>query len=324
MALRRVGAQSPPWVTFLNFLGVSVATVALFELVAALGHRVPGKVGRTLELLLFLVPVVLPFLPSALIPFFLLVFGMLVACNVRGFQAAARGDRESGTVARAFVILTACLGADVLKELKLLPVPAGLPILGFTVLFLASARSLNDRFDSEERASRTDPLTGIKNRRGFLEACDEALRRHRRSGQPVSIILADLDCFKRVNDALGHAAGDGVLKQIAKQLVGSLREQDTVGRWGGEEFVVLLPDTDLAGAFQVAEKLRQTVANLGMPAGAGSLTLSLGVAQYRPGTDIEETIARADRALYRAKEEGRNRSLVDDSLARPVLDLTDS
>ncbi|MGC8763749.1 MAG: GGDEF domain-containing protein [Acidobacteriota bacterium] len=111
--------------------------------------------------------------------------------------------------------------------------------------------------------------------------------------------------------SLGHGAGDEVLQRVAREFVSSLREQDTVGRWGGEEFVFLLPDTDLAGALKVAENLRRRVADLAIGAGEEPLTLSLGVAEYRPGSDIEEAISRADGALYRAKEEGRNRALAD-------------
>jgi len=183
-------------------------------------------------------PVALPFLQVALVPYLLAVFGMLAASTTPGFQAAYRGDPESGTVARGFLIPMACLGADILKELKALPVPAGLPILGFTVLFLAAARTLHDRFDRGEQASRTDPLTGLGNRRGFLEACDECRKSQRRSGKPISVILAHRDHLKQVNDALGYAAGENVLEQIARALVGHLREQHTVGRWGGEELVL--------------------------------------------------------------------------------------
>jgi diguanylate cyclase (GGDEF)-like protein len=323
MVLRRLGPQTPAALVFLNFLGVSVATVALFELVAVLGDRPVGRTARGAEVLLLLLPVVLPFLTSLQVFYLLMVFGFLAVSTVLAFQAARRGDRESGTVASGFLVLVACLGADVLKELGLLPVPAGLPILGFIVLFLASARSLNDRFGREEDASRTDSLTGLKNRRGFLEACDQALRRSRRSGLPLSVILADLDHFKRVNDAQGHRAGDDVLRKVAREFVSSLREQDTVGRWGGEEFVFLLPDTGLAGALRVAENLRRRVAGLAIAAGRDLLTVSMGVAEYRPGTDIEETVAQADRALYRAKEAGRNRSVADGSFTTEALKGTE-
>ncbi len=313
LVLRRLGPPAPSFLVSLNFLGVSVATATLFELVAVLGRRSNGRASRAVEGLLLLLPAALPFFPSLEPPYFLLVFGVLLASTVTAFQAAFRGDRESGMVAKGFVVLMACLAADVLKELRLLPVPGGLPILGFIVLFLASARSLNDRFGREEEASRTDSLTGLKNRRGFLEACDGALQRSRRSGKPLSVVLADLDHFKEVNDVLGHGAGDEVLQKVAREFRSSVREQDTVGRWGGEEFVFLLPDTELAGALRVAENLRRRVADLAIEAGRGRLTVSLGAAQYRPGTDVEESISRADRALYRAKEGGRNRSEADES-----------
>jgi diguanylate cyclase (GGDEF)-like protein len=237
---------------------------------------------------------------------------LLIWAMAKAFLAARVGNRDSGIVARGFMVLVACLVADILKDFHLVTLPSGLPLVGFIVLFLASARSLNDRFGREEEASRTDALTGLPNRRGFLEAGDGTLVRSRRSGRPVSIVLSDLDHFKRVNDSLGHAAGDATLKAVAVAIRGVLRAQDVAARWGGEEFILLLPDTGKEGAVRVAESVREAVSAIAVEHEGGriEITLSLGVAEHRPERNFEETIAQADAALYQAKQEGRNRVVV--------------
>ena len=310
MAIRRLEPPPVPWMDVLNTLGVGAATVFLFELVSFLGHRPTTRVARFLQAaILLLAPVVTLFLPSLVGAIYAGCFSLLIWAMAKAFLAARQGVRDSGMVAKGFIVLTACLMADLLKELGVVPLPSGLPILGFIVLFLASARSLNDRFGREEEASRTDSLTGLWNRRGFLEASDGALVRSRRSGKPVSIALGDLDHFKEVNDRYGHAAGDEVLKTVAAAIRASLRGQDMAARWGGEEFILLLPDTPKEGALHVAESIRRAIASLPMEydGHAIGITASLGVAEHWTGRNLEETIAHADAALYRAKEEGRNR-----------------
>jgi len=159
-------------------------------------------------------------------------------------------------------------------------------------------------------ASRRDALTGLYNRR----ALDEALQRHwqARSRRPFAVLLLDIDHFKRINDTLGHAAGDQVLSQVARGLQRQLRPGDTVGRIGGEEFLLLLADVDEAhAALQFAETLRESIEALAVQAGGQTLAVSasIGVALTTPDdVDTDGLIARADRALYRAKAAGRNRS----------------
>jgi diguanylate cyclase (GGDEF)-like protein len=310
MAGRRFADLSGTWLGALNTLGVAAATVFLFELVSSL-HRDPaGKAARPVQaLVLLMAPISAFFLPPLFLAVLVGCFGLIVWAMVRAIGAARDGDRESGIVARGFVVLTLCLVADLLQEMRIVSLPSGLPALGFIVLFLASARSLNDRFGREEEASRTDSLTGLRNRRGFLEACDGAIVRSRRTKEPLCVVLADIDHFKNVNDAFGHAAGDDILRGLAALLRGSVRGQDVISRWGGEEFLFLLPDTARDGALKVAEILRERASQCvhdhrGTPI---PVTLSFGVAEHERGRDIEETIARADAALYRAKEEGRNR-----------------
>jgi len=235
--------------------------------------------------------------------------GILLGASVTRAIRAARLDRDSRVVARAFLVLAACLLADLVKELLVLPIPDNLPLAGFTILFLAAAHSLNDRFEREHDASRHDALTGLRNRRSFLEAWEEALQRSRRSGKPMSLVLGDLDHFKRINDTHGHACGDAVLRAVAQAIRSSVRAQDVVSRWGGEEFMLLLPDTDLAGARHVAESTRLATSALRVEHAGSSfeVTLSLGVCEHRPERSMEETIAEADAALYQAKQEGRDR-----------------
>ena len=310
MVSRRLELQAPPWIGALNGIGVAVATVCLFELVCSLGHKPAGRVARILQTFVLILAPIPGLLLPRLMPVLLLGCFVLIGwAMARAIRAAREGGRDPRRVAKGFLVLTACLILDLMKEFRIAPIPSGLPFVGFMVLFLASTRSLINRFGREEEASRTDSLTGLLNRRGFLETTDGALARSRRSGKPVSIVLSDLDHFKRVNDSFGHAAGDAVLKAVADAIRSSLRSQDVAARWGGEEFILLLPDTGKEGAMHVAESTRAAVSELVINHDGSRIqvTLSLGVAEHLADRSIEETVAQADAALYKAKEEGRNR-----------------
>jgi two-component system chemotaxis family response regulator WspR len=165
-----------------------------------------------------------------------------------------------------------------------------------------------------ERLSSLDGLTGIANRRRFDEALDQEWRRGRREGHALSVILIDVDFFKRFNDRYGHLGGDDCLRQVAAALAEVVhRPGDLVARYGGEEFVVLLPHTDAAGAATVAEALRAGVEGLAIPHAlsdaAEVVTISLGSATMQPDGEsgAEVVVAAADLALYAAKNAGRNR-----------------
>ena len=159
-----------------------------------------------------------------------------------------------------------------------------------------------------ERVAYEDALTGLANRRYFLAEAERAAARASRHGHALSLVLFDLDHFKRINDTHGHQAGDEVLCRVAERTRHNLRTEDTPARWGGEEFVALLPFTALAPAMLVADRLRAAIAAEPLPTSTGPLavTCSCGVAERRRGEPITELVARADAALYKAKEAGRN------------------
>ncbi|QQP88898.1 diguanylate cyclase [Skermanella sp. TT6] len=184
-------------------------------------------------------------------------------------------------------------------------------------LFTAVVRDTTDRRRAEEellRLATTDALTGAANRRHFLERAELELARLRRYGGPVSLVMLDVDHFKRVNDLHGHAAGDAALILLVKSCRCMLRDTDLVGRLGGEEFALLLVDATDQDALRIAERVRRNLADLEVAADDGTgfgITVSMGVAGCRSGdTSIEQPLGRADRALYHAKATGRDRTVV--------------
>lgn len=156
-----------------------------------------------------------------------------------------------------------------------------------------------------------DALTGIYNRGALLEILDKELVRHGRDAKPVSLIFADLDHFKRINDEHGHLAGDAVLREVCRRTGAVLRPYDSLGRYGGEELLIVLPACARDGALEVAERVRSAVAGLPVDTGFGTIScsLSIGVAVAAEGVTIpsQKLIHLADEALYRAKQGGRNR-----------------
>lgn len=159
------------------------------------------------------------------------------------------------------------------------------------------------------RLATTDALTGLPNRRQLLAALDVEKHRAERSGRPLALALLDVDRFKSVNDTHGHAAGDEVLRAVAEELRKVTRAGDVLGRYGGEEFAILMPETSTAQAQRACERLREAVAgrNIHYPDGSiGRMTISTGVALLGSGEPSEQLISRADTALYTAKSDGRN------------------
>lgn len=172
---------------------------------------------------------------------------------------------------------------------------------------------LLDRNRRMRRLAFTDELTGINNRRRVLRQGSDMLALARRQGTPFCLLVFDIDHFKRINDTLGHHQGDRVLQWVSRAADRQLRHQDQLGRTGGEEFLILLPDTSLEEACRVAERIRHSVANRALPGMSYPVTISIGCASLRDDDqDLAALIQRADNALYRAKEAGRNRVETDE------------
>lgn len=175
--------------------------------------------------------------------------------------------------------------------------------LGFFVLISALFAELRSRLEAEERMADTDPLTGALNRRCFFERAQAEIERSARFGGPFTVVYLDLDDFKSVNDAGGHAAGDALLREVAGILRSASRSQDLVGRLGGDEFVLLLVETPANAASPVVERLRRQLEGVG----PGRVTASLGAVSYEtPPSDVQQMVSRADALMFEAKRGGKN------------------
>ncbi|PYP80271.1 MAG: hypothetical protein DMD35_05900, partial [Gemmatimonadetes bacterium] len=230
----------------------------------------------------------------------------------QGIYGVPRTVQEPGSVAIVPLVSGGrVLGALVVEgaEAKALSLEEArhLTVLAAVV---ASPLELAWQFSEVDKRARTDPLTGLWNRHHFGERLQQTLSEADRRGSPVSLVLVDIDHFKRVNDSWGHQAGDAVLKQVARILQDGVREVDTCVRYGGEEIAVLLPDTDSQSAVDVAERLRTKIRALPLHHGATaiSVTASFGVATYPETVKVRDQLfPAADKALYIAKHEGRDR-----------------
>lgn len=163
-----------------------------------------------------------------------------------------------------------------------------------------------------DRSSRSDCLTGLSNRRDMYDKLKTELSRSQRHSKTFALVMMDFDHFKQINDTYGHEVGDRVLMEAAQSVRDNLRQEDSCCRWGGEEFLLLFPETNQVTAVHISEKLRRLIAGISIDASGTEirLTASLGVAIYQPGETIAECIKRADEALYEAKNKGRNRSIL--------------
>ena len=223
--------------------------------------------------------------------------------NHPGFAAA--GDHHQQLHAEALV-LARLVGAG-----KDIPPERYHDFVESVGIFKTSARGL--LIEARELLRHTDPLTGVANRFAMLPRVEQERQRIRRSDEKCSISMVDIDKFKRVNDTHGHHAGDKVLQGIARYLMENLRRYDQVCRYGGEEFLVMLPNTAPDGAKRVLDRLRRGLAREQIPIGGGeaiSITASFGIAPLVPRFSVFTAIDRADKAMYTAKKAGRNQVCV--------------
>jgi diguanylate cyclase (GGDEF)-like protein len=238
-----------------------------------------------------------------------------ISCNGPTWPSNSAGaDRTPSNLADRHLGFPLTVGGRTVGVLGIRPDAGAMPadrrrIVEAAAALLAVSIKNSQLFREVRENSIKDALTGCINRAHSLEIIDAELRRARRNQMPVTVIMFDLDHFKDVNDRYGHLCGDAVLSAVGKRMKEVLRGSDLKCRWGGEEFLVLLPETPLHGARRVADTLRREIADRPIPwAGEGlTMTASFGVAQTLPGeVNVEAVIARADQALYRAKDDGRN------------------
>jgi diguanylate cyclase (GGDEF)-like protein len=169
---------------------------------------------------------------------------------------------------------------------------------------------LQEAHDKILELTRTDPLTELANRRHFSERIEEMVLLSQRRSQPLSLIISDIDKFKRVNDTFGHGEGDRILVEFAQLMQRSTRAEDLVARFGGEEFAILLPLTASGQAYSLAERIRKSLADMDLLDDNHAVTASFGISQLNRGEKTADLIKRADTALYRAKQSGRNRTVI--------------
>lgn len=325
----------------LNLFGVAVALISLYELALAIGDRQPSRWVRMVELLILALTLLLLALPPGLLlpPLFIASMLFLLAAFLVALKSAASGNNESRLMAVALIILLLTLSRDVLAVAGLLPQAPLLPILSFALLYLAAAHVLSLRYDREyselvdlrnalearvrERTleleavnrrldllSRTDTLTGLANRRSFVEGA-----RGRLHDAPGVLVMTDIDFFKRINDTWGHMVGDDALRVVAQALGSPLADNELLARWGGEEFIALLEVSSLEEGAARAEEMRAAVAAATCLAEGERVPLSasFGLSLVAQGGDLDEAIGLADEALYEAKRAGRNRVVIADS-----------
>lgn len=230
------------------------------------------------------------------------------ASVIASWQAKIAESREKGLPTAEVQALVQCHNGH--KRWFIITVELHSPV--WPDYYMVAFRDVHDlchALEENNRLSRTDTLTGLPNRREAQERLEQEWRRYQRVDSEFSVLLCDIDHFKSVNDELGHPAGDMALRAVAQQLAQTCRTVDCVSRWGGEEFLIILPATPIHHAADLAERLRLGIATRTIDAGRSqlSLRLSIGCASMLPRQSIDLLIDRADTALYRAKATGRNR-----------------
>jgi two-component system, cell cycle response regulator len=265
----------------------------------------------------------------------------VVSTAADGFEALAKIEAEKPDIVLLDVMMPGLDGFDTCRRIKADPATAHIPVVMVTALsavddlvkgFAAGAddfltkpvnfRVLMARVHSQLRQkqhyesileqSLVDPLTGAFNRRYVDAHAPRLAARCHAERRPIAVLAIDIDRFKRINDTRGHAAGDRVLKQVVDRVTSALRPSDLVARMGGDEFTVMMPETGLDAALQIAERLCSRIGDT--PVEGIAVTVSIGAAASRPDEEkVDATVRRADAALYKAKGGGGNRPIADDS-----------
>jgi len=240
----------------------------------------------------------------------LFLFGLL---RLTTRQLLAIGGFAMTTYAAVIFLVVRLKGEQINLRMELLyGLVLGLGLIWFALVggYISTIRDkLRQSLHTIQQMAIHDELTGVYNRHHLNGLLETEKARSMRSGEDFSVCILDVDYFKKVNDTLGHLAGDKVLKHFANEVKKTLRTIDSLGRFGGEEFLLVLPRTNIEQARLCAERIRRMTEELAFPEFDRSfgITSSFGIAQYRPGEDLKEMLSRADTALYKAKHAGRNR-----------------
>jgi len=304
-------------------LGMAIP-VAQFLAMGAAAIAFMALLGYLFDVPLIGLPGYMPMALNSALCFLAVELGLLASSADQGPVSALVSRLSGGRVARplvpAAVLLPVVMGWLALHGMRKQGFSAEFAVallvtgcvIGMLGLIVFSASWLN-RGDAEiERLLTTDPLTGLLNRRALMEALGNETAAALRYRMPLATAMIDLDHFKQINDSHGHAVGDKVLAELGRLIRAALRETDVAGRYGGEEFVIVLPHTDAPGALIFGERLRQLIAAMTVDIGGGrvlAVTCSIGISQMMitETPQPEQALAHADAALYKAKREGRNR-----------------
>ena len=282
------------------------AQIAFAIVAGALGYAQAGPLRGAVFPVLTLILMFGMFQLQALSAYALSFFALVLFGGVMGVMAVRQPAGYPPEVEFGHFLMLACM----------------LPAVGVLTARLSRIRHrLSQQREDLARAlaqlqaiATRDELTGLPNRRQMQALMDQELLRTGRRGHAFCVAMVDLDHFKRVNDQHGHAAGDAVLRAFARTGQAALRATDVLARWGGEEFLVLLPDTEIPMALVGMERLRQHIAAQRIDTGDGTvlnITVSLGLTAHRAGEPLAQTLERADQLLYQAKREGRDRTCAD-------------
>jgi diguanylate cyclase len=233
------------------------------------------------------------------------------SCRLDTWLAMARAVPHEASGAVAQLAERHCTMHRIAAELLRARDGTRIPVASFDA-FLAARKAFKDAAVQLERAlwnstCLVDALTGLRNRQGMLLELREEQHRALRDERSCSLAMMDIDHFKAINDGHGHGGGDAVLRAVARLVTRRLRPYDRIYRYGGEEFLLCLPDTEAARAAAIMDRLREEIAEQPMGVGGVCVTVSFGLAALDPHRPVEESIARADQALYSAKAQGRNR-----------------
>ena len=234
---------------------------------------------------------------------FLILFLSLPAMWLVYTESIWRSFSGLAVISLAIVLLTALLELDSYAAIYQFTIA----MIAVAMLYGTAVPLLQNTNQQLQRSLHTDPLTGVLSRQGFIEQANLLLGRAGRRKDKVCLAVLDLDHFKQVNDLLGHQIGDEVLQQVCQTLQRQLRQQDLLGRFGGDELMLLLPDTDTREASKICERLRLSIEQLHIAAAGQQVTASFGICEQQTDESFNQLFARADKTLMQAKQRGRNR-----------------